>query len=682
MGLSFLVPAFLIGIAVVAIPILVHLRQRERKEPIRFPSLMFLTRIPHRTVERRKITHPLLLLLRALAVAVLVLAFARPFLDRDDARPLVGRIKRAVIVLLDRSMSMGYAGVWPRARDSVLAALTGLEPGDRAALIAFDESAEVIAPLDEDLGAVRSRLEGIAPTGRTTRFPPALRLAAEVAANARGSAVEVVLVSDIQRHALTGLETVDRIPDAVLRVSSVAPEGPVNSRVANVDVDRRVESGRVRLAVSARLATKGGGARNARVALTVNHRELATVTARLAPNAVTTVRFEPVWIADGDAIAQVSLEPDPLPADDTLRFTLGGPSGVRVALQLPPGAAAGESVYLERALALSRAPALLVDTRRGPVLPQPDLDRAAAVVVSDLGALGSGAALPLLSFVERGGGLILFAGPRAGARRDRPGWWPAGVGRLVERMADRGGTLGWLNRDHPALEPFREGLASDFGSARFFRYYDLTADSTAETVARFDDGRPALVERAVGRGRVLMIAAPADGIWTDLPLQPVFLPLLHRLVTYAGRVVDPKRYYTVGEIATLPAEPSRLTVRAPGGDVRRVEGDSASRAVVLAEPGFYQVSAAGAATQPIAANPPAEESDLASAAPAEVGILLRPKQDSAAGADPLTRPSAAEQEQSQSWWILLLALVAALLAGEAVYAGRLSRGVRVSGGAR
>jgi hypothetical protein len=178
-----------------------------------------------------------------------------------------------------------------------------------------------------------------------------------------------------------------------------------------------------------------------------------------------------------------------------------------------------------------------------------------------------------------------------------------------------------------------------------------------------------------------MVATPADGIWSDLPLQPVFLPLLHRLVTHAGRVVDPKRYFTVGEIATLAAEPPTLVVRAPAGSTLRVEGDSASRAVVLAEPGFYQISAPGTATQPLAANPAAEESDLASAAPAEVGILLRANRDSTAGADPENRPTALEQERNQSWWILLLALLAALLAAEAVYAGRLSR-VRVPGGAR
>jgi len=76
---SFLTPAFLIGIGALAIPVLVHLIQRERKKVVPFPSLMFLRRIPYQSVRRRSIRHWLLLSLRALALLLLVAAFARPF---------------------------------------------------------------------------------------------------------------------------------------------------------------------------------------------------------------------------------------------------------------------------------------------------------------------------------------------------------------------------------------------------------------------------------------------------------------------------------------------------------------------------------------------------------------------------------------------------------------------------
>jgi len=51
--MTFLTPAFLIGLSALAIPVLVHLIQRERKRVVEFPSLMFVRRIPYQSVRRR-----------------------------------------------------------------------------------------------------------------------------------------------------------------------------------------------------------------------------------------------------------------------------------------------------------------------------------------------------------------------------------------------------------------------------------------------------------------------------------------------------------------------------------------------------------------------------------------------------------------------------------------------------
>src|SRR5215212_6163911 len=92
MPLAFLAPWFLAGLALLAVPIAVHLSNRERKQPVAFPSLMFLRQVPHRSVRRRRLRHLALFALRCLAVVLLVAAFARPFVAaarvaaRRDAR--------------------------------------------------------------------------------------------------------------------------------------------------------------------------------------------------------------------------------------------------------------------------------------------------------------------------------------------------------------------------------------------------------------------------------------------------------------------------------------------------------------------------------------------------------------------------------------------------------------------
>src|ERR1700749_3057070 len=140
--MSFLAPAFFGGLIAIAVPVLIHLINRERKVVVEFPSLMFLQKIPYRSVRRQKIRHLLLLILRCAALALLVFAFARPFFQRRRAA-IGGSGAREVVILLDRSASMGYAGRWNKARDAAKKVASGLGASDRATLVLFSSDAAV-----------------------------------------------------------------------------------------------------------------------------------------------------------------------------------------------------------------------------------------------------------------------------------------------------------------------------------------------------------------------------------------------------------------------------------------------------------------------------------------------------------------------------------------------------------
>src|SRR6186997_38890 len=99
--MSFLAPLFFAGLAAIAIPILVHLVQRERKRVVEFPSLMFVQKIPYKSVRRRRIRHWFLLLMRAAAIALIVAAFARPFFPEGAAAAMAaGGGSRELVIML------------------------------------------------------------------------------------------------------------------------------------------------------------------------------------------------------------------------------------------------------------------------------------------------------------------------------------------------------------------------------------------------------------------------------------------------------------------------------------------------------------------------------------------------------------------------------------------------------
>ena len=137
---------------------------------------------------------------------------------------------------------------------------------------------------------------------------------------------------------------------------------------------------------------------------------------------------------------------------------------------------------------------------------------------------------PGVVFVAAGGNLLVLLNPDAivqpgwgeAIRRPWGGEWsaalPGTIGPIVDRAGEAGGTLAWIDYDHPVFDVFNAPRSGDFATARFLRYRRLTirADSAHRTggvadtasgshvLARFDDGIPALVEQRVGRGKVLI----------------------------------------------------------------------------------------------------------------------------------------------------------------------------------
>src|SRR5919106_2978175 len=141
--MALLTPLFLIGLAGLAIPVVLHLIQRERKNVVEFPSLMFLRKIPYESVQRRRIRNWPLLLLRLAVLALIVAAFARPFLRRTDLSALAASGAREVVILVDRSYSMAYGDRWQRAQAAARDAVRNLAAGERASVVFFSSGADV-----------------------------------------------------------------------------------------------------------------------------------------------------------------------------------------------------------------------------------------------------------------------------------------------------------------------------------------------------------------------------------------------------------------------------------------------------------------------------------------------------------------------------------------------------------
>jgi hypothetical protein len=701
--MSFLAPLFLAGLAALAVPILVHLINRERKEITEFPSLMFLQRIPYRSVRRQKIRNWLLFLLRCFAVILLVAAFARPFLAKRFAQA-AGALDsaREVVVLLDRSYSMGYGDQWTRARDAARNVIDGLGANDKLTLVAFAETPTALNQASADHGALRASLDAVKLSSRATKYAPALKLATKILEESELARREVVLISDFQKVGWDGHEEVVLPPGTQLTNVDLATTPSPNVAVTSVELHRAVEAGRERVTAKARLTNTGDKpANNIAVDLALNDRSIEKKSLSLAPNSAGTVTFTSVALPEGFTRGVVSAGSDAMPQDNRFNFVLAPEQTISVLIVEGSDARSAQSLYLSRALSIGDLPLVRTMVKRSSALTFGDLTGTSLVVLNDVPYPAGDMGRRLRTFVEQGGGMLVVLGQNStpssytGTAADL---LPGTVGTVVDRGTDRSASLTSLEYAHPIFELFRGPRSGDFAAARFYRYRPLQMTSAAGVLARYDDGAAALIEKPLGAGKVIVLTSTSDLFWNDLAVQPIFLPFVHQVARYASSYADVRPWFTAGQVMEVgrtarqlgsngsgpsPAEKAAdagdYVAESPSGETIRPTAADDGYLVELEEQGFYTLRRVGAArttAKTVAVNLDMSESDLSRLDPQELVAAVTPKSTDARVAGIGAPPTPGEQEGRQMLWWYLLVGALMLLGAETILSNRLSRAAR------
>ena len=675
--MSFLAPLFFVALAGLAVPVLIHLIQREKKQIQQFPSLMFVRRIPYKSVQRRRIHNWLLMLVRMAALLLIVAAFARPFFASGNMAAAGVQGAREVVILVDQSYSLGYGDRWAQARAAAYAAVNGLGPSDRASLVFFSTGADIALKSSVDKPPLNAAIAAAEPGVGATRYAPALKVAGSLLAESTLPRREVVLISDFQRNGWRGEEGARLPPGTLLTPVAVTGGSGANLAVTSVSFVHSTFSDQERVAVTAAIvnrstaASKGSG-----VTLEIGGRSIQSQSVALDAEGTASVTFDPVTITGRNMRGTVRLGADALLPDNAFNFTVSPAEPVRVVVA--DRGTAGAALHLTRAMAIGDAPKFQTTVREPDAISEDDLRGAAVVVLNDV-TVSAALGRRLVRFVESGGGLFVAAGPRA-VWPDGANLLPATLLQSVDRTQGDAGRVGGLEFGHPVFEPFRAPRSGDFSVARFYGYRAVKPVEGAQVLASFDTGTPALVERRVGAGRVLLWASTLDLSWSDLPLKPVYLPFVHQVLRHLSVYAQTTPWLTVGQVldpaagASRGVTPSGRVALTPSG--HRVPLDEEGADVLsLNETGFYSVRSelGDAELAVVASNVDSAESDLTAMDPKDiVAATLGAPTGVPGGGTGLPQTREAQEGSQRVWWYLLFAGVL-LLGADTLLSNRLSK---------
>ncbi|MGA0540404.1 DUF4159 domain-containing protein [Neotabrizicola sp. VNH66] len=597
--IGFLTPWLLWGL--VALPVLWLLLRAVPPAPIRrrFPGVALLLGLRDEDAETDK-TPWWLLLLRTLAIAGAILGFAGPVLHPEARQAGAGPL----LVVLDG----GWADArdWTRRLDRAAQLLQEAgQDGRTVAVVRLTDTPQEVAFQTAEAWA--GRLAAMEPAAWA---PGAMQDWAEVLP---AEDFDTVWLSDGLSHegrdalaavfADKGALTVIESPGAVLALHPAT-----------------FEDGRVKVAAS-RLSGEGA----AQVEVIGRGPDPAGIERELARATLT--------FAPGETRAEAAMDLPPELRNRVTRFEIAGirSSGAvsltddslkrrKVAL-ISTGPAQEGLQLLSPLHYLRQALAPVADLIEGPiadVLPaSPD-----AVILADVARLTDAEQTALEDWVEKGGMLLRFAGPRlAGSDVSRYEEDPLLPVRLREGGRQVGGAMSW--GEPKGLAPFPEG--SPFFGLPVPEDVQVQEQVLAQpdpelaerTIAALEDGTPLVTRKALGEGAVVLVHVTANAEWSNLPLSGLFVQMLERLAI-STRPARPEAADLAGQVWVPEVLLDAWGAEKDAGEVAGVPGEVLAEAMQAGPgpaqpPGLYAgqdrrvaLNVIGAETTLLAAEWPAE----------------------------------------------------------------------------
>jgi hypothetical protein len=545
MSVFFLYPALLFGLFAASLPILIHLLNRRKLKRIQFPAVRFILLSQKRISRSYRLRHWILLALRTLAVVFLALLLANPIFQ-IGAGLFAGSGPVSLVVLLDNSLSMTWSGDgngFRQAKDAARLLISGLNDGDRAALIPTNIDGKEPFRLKAQKDVLLKELDGIEIADGTANLPAALSKAYELLVEPAGQK-EIRLITDMgltgwDQFSVAGLKQVD--PSIAFKLIHIGrKQQPLNGTIKTIRLTSQGVGVNLPTQIEATVANFGASEiKDVLVQLSIDGQNREQKLATVPAGGETSVNFQTRVNQAGAHVGQVTLKKDGLAGNPTTHFALDAQDKLKILVvdgDPQTSLVQSETFFLSRALNPAGDSSLFLPTVILPdALNSATLDGYQVVMLCNVAALSDAFVTKLQNFLRQGGGVLIFGGDKFQPESYSQRWPQALPGELREKKLGpeaSGEKIGKFDLDHPVLQNLSEDtLQESLKSARVWGYTRTAASGKAALIS-LTNGDPLLLEQKIGSGKLMLFTTSADRDWSDLPVKTVYLPLVQALAQY------------------------------------------------------------------------------------------------------------------------------------------------------
>ncbi|MGC4031969.1 MAG: BatA domain-containing protein [Tepidisphaeraceae bacterium] len=651
----FLNPFLLGGLILASVPVIIHLLNRRRFQRVDWAPMKYLKLTVKSNRRRLRFEQLILLALRTLVILLLILAVARPLLSNAGAAWLPGHERASRIFVFDNSLSMSYIdGGRPAldaAKEAARALITADAARDSATILTTAQDEPLLREAPMDSSKVTDAIAGVTLSDTRSDWPAAFRQIDRALGVATFPTREVLLFTDLRSAGWGDVNAIAKQwaeQNVKLRVIDVGSRRTDNVALVSLEQEQRIALANEPVRLRAQI-------RNDTPALVTGMSAVFTVgsDAGKSDRPVQLPDLPPGQTADvpltftptkpGQLPVRLAIKSDSLPRDDVRDWMLDVKSTLNVSLvDGKPSAKPFESAtdFLSLAFSLGASPWTIAKQSESEWNAARAMNDADAYVLADVATPSATRVAELEKLVRGGASLMIFVGDNTeiGTYNDR--LYANGKGLLPAKLtgvADAPATgLVIEPAQSSPLEPMSKLAPAALARVQTKKLMaveplDVKADGV-RVLARWNtsEAPPAVIEKRLGRGSVLLWLTPADKSWGDWPLDPTYVLAVRSAVVATVRDDAARSNATVGPAISLPAKDATApTARGPGGDL--LPASVHDNAVVLehtAQAGVYAIGWKDAQGKPqsrnIAAAPDRAESDLRPISDDQLGEAVAP----------------------------------------------------------
>jgi hypothetical protein len=571
--LEFLNPLLLWGTLLGAIPIIIHLLNRRRFRRVEWAPMRYLKLTIQKNRRRIQIEQLLLLLLRILLPVLLFLFLARPLVNPTGLERWLGSAGRTShVIVLDDSLSMGYAsGEAPalhRAREVASVLLNAARPGDRCTLAVTSAPR---APVFQEVEATRrEELSGgalaLPQTDTHAAWPAVLEGADGLLQSCTYPTRELTIITDLRK---SGWDP------SVATLARRWEEQGVHVRLVDVGADETANLALESLVPLDRTVLAGAESRweavvrngsprllaGAKAIVRVDDRPTEIALPEVPPRQSARVPIPVRFPASGPHDLSVQLPEDELPGDNQRWAAV--PVKDSLLIRLVDGEPSTEPFgsevdYLAAPLSIGvgDADAWRVEVVQEEDFLSPRLEPADVLVLANVASPSPDQARQLARLVREGMGLMIFTGAKLDTGQYNDLFFRTGEKLLPMPLksqvdAEIRGLFIEPVRPSPIekLLELRASALERVTARQIMAVEEGAADERVRVLARWNDAThsPAVIERVVGSGRVLLWTTTADRAASDWPIEPSFVLAIREAVRGTARPTTLENTVTAGD---------------------------------------------------------------------------------------------------------------------------------------